>query len=166
MSNLIVEFSRRGRSSGNAQAEEEEVKQVRFALASEIQFYEGADEIDAPNLYFSKHEYMAMKVARSRDVRFVYQRFIMASTKENKDDLLEDVDFTGLENVLTQELMQKLAERKKQVSRAVLFEQARQNAEGRREVEKIASAAHRYSKFAQKRAEKIASTNAEQLRDE
>lgn len=163
MAHLIVELSHARESSGGTRVKGQSKRErVRFSLESEVQFYQRPDERDKFMLYFSKNEYRAMKAERARDVLVLYRRYLLASIAgsdpPSSEEALGDPDLTGLENILTLELMQKLADQHRQVTHAVLYEQARQAAAGQRDPEKIANAAYHYSKWSRERAENIALT--------
>lgn len=160
MSALIVDFPRFRRNSyADARLED---KTVRFVSATEVQFYQQPDASDASKLYFSKDEYKAMRDARARDVQAVNRQYLLMSSGTSTQPA--DLDFTGLENILTKELTRKLLFRREQVSRAVLIEQRRQDVFGESNPDKIAAASQEVSKHSEQRAVKVAWCTAAELK--
>lgn len=178
MSNLIVDFPHRRNSYTRPEATEHgarilvdfphgrnsyipldaERKGVTFSSTNLIQarHYRCPDETDTSKLFYRDEEYEAMRAERVQAVRDAHEAFHSNSS--------QDLDFTGLENLLTPELVRKLLRRRNRVRRAVLAAQARQGERGEEDVNIIAWASYHHSKTSARQAAKIASFTAEEVR--
>ena len=162
MSNLIVDFAHRRTSFTGSQCK---TKAVTFSPMSEMTFYERPQESDASKLYYTAEDYRAMRTANLQATQEAHRRYLAISLASSKDlnsteiqrEVLDGLNITGIENVLSPSTAKKFVARRKQHWRAVLQEQAQQDESGEYDPDMIACASQRHSKWAVKRAQKIAS---------
>lgn len=155
MSSLIVDFPARRRRGSRAGA-----RSVRFSPVSQLALFRGREE-SAHKLYYSRSEYEAMKAAQSTDLRDVRESYLSPEARAS----FGMPDFTGLENLLTQELYRKVLSNKSRRRRAVLAEQAGQRELGECNPDKISLASRRFSDWSTRRARKVGAFTAEQVKE-
>lgn len=156
MSNLIVEFPRnRNRRHSSVDVETEKAKEVRFHPKREVQLYHLHPEFDPNEMFWTRDDYREMKATRARDVRDLYLRYLSPGENGDREEF-PDAEFTGLENVLSQDLVARLENRRKRLFRAVLTEQAKQDETGECNPYKIADASKQFSEQSLQRAAIIA----------
>eukprot|EP00581_Thalassiosira_minuscula_P020176 CAMPEP_0183720806 /NCGR_PEP_ID=MMETSP0737-20130205/13323_1 /TAXON_ID=385413 /ORGANISM="Thalassiosira miniscula, Strain CCMP1093" /LENGTH=167 /DNA_ID=CAMNT_0025950741 /DNA_START=91 /DNA_END=591 /DNA_ORIENTATION=- len=131
---LIVDFAHRRNSYVKPTK-----RTVQFSTKIEVRFYE-RPEVDASKLYWSPVEYNAMREARRQAVAEARRLHETISTKPGRI-AIRDADFddlTGIENCLTQKLMENRRRCKEDTTCAVLEEQKRQQFLGSYNPEKLA----------------------------
>lgn len=160
MSTLIVDFPPHQRVS-YAGVRSEKKKTVRFNPVIAIQYYHGPSASDARKLFYSNDEYTEMRDARARDVRDVNRQYRAIASGGLPPSA--ELEFTGLEGVLTSELVTKRLVRVNRVCRAVLMEQHMQDKSGECDPDMIAAASRHYSKNSTLRAARIAFCTAQDV---
>lgn len=124
-------------------------KKVQFSTKIDVRIHEGYDEADASKLFYSEQDCRAMHKANEQAVIDVRMRL---STED-----LEGFDcfLTGIENLLTPEIMNTIMADMKQCRQAVLKEQMVQFHSGEYDPDKLAIVSRYHSMWAAKRARKI-----------
>jgi len=157
MSDLIVDFpGERGNSSMGKSAG----KTVQFATTNRLRVFEQSEEIDKSEIWYSKREFKAIVISTQQAVQAARKITKMpSSTPECIASKLafgnDTIDVTGIENLLTQNIIIKRKALKTQCWNAVLEEQERQHHSGEFDPHKLASASRYYSKKAARRAHTI-----------
>ena len=142
-SDLIVDFPssrRRSSSSAGGGGPKPKKKRVSFARTSCMMFIPPLDDypdgpIDAREIWYSKQDYTAMKIANRQAVFDLHRRFRSRSIPGSQGGAhqTEDVDeciLTGLERLLTPNTVKKSEACRRQCWDAVLDEQDRQDQTG------------------------------------
>mmetsp|Transcript_11564 Transcript_11564/g.25353 ORF Transcript_11564/g.25353 Transcript_11564/m.25353 type:complete len:158 (-) Transcript_11564:22-495(-) len=120
MSNLIVDFpNRHAESCSNARA-------VQFSQTEEIMFFERHAKSDATNIWYSIPDIEAMKIAQKRNIRDTHKRLSLLSLRDDMN-FTEELDFFGIEKLLSPRLIKNRVALRIQHWRLVLAEQARQD---------------------------------------
>jgi hypothetical protein len=140
-------------------------KVVQFSSTCDIRFYERNDQDYGSELFFSDVEEEAMTEAMYQAVEEVHTRRheLLLSSSTSSSSLEEDVDddefgscsLTGIENLLSQDIVEKIERCRDECVCAVLKEQASQASSGLIDPERLARVSRHHSKWSVKRSRKI-----------
>ena len=147
-SDLIVDFPAQARRK--VVRSKPNKKMVHFSSEYDIRFYERPDKVHASELYYSREDISQFKVANRQAILDIHMRRLTS---------VNGADLTGNENLLTPGLTKKAMARKMGYRNAVLDEQERHDASGYHDPGRLARAAENYSRWATRRALKIAIMN-------
>ena len=152
-SDLIVDFPAQARQSGLSSKPKK--KMVTFSIMSDIRFYERPDKVHAKELHYSKDDMTRLKMANRQAVRDVHTRHLSLVNGAEVDARAAFQgcgELTGIENLLTPGLARKTMACRIGCLNAVLDEQARQDASGCCDPNRIARASQKYSRWATRRS--------------
>ena len=128
-------------------------RSVHFSKVQDVRVYKRRDEVDNVELYYTDADLNMMLNTRRRDLGKARQGY---ATSQLSGDPLDGDALSGIENFLTQDIMQTAVSCKKGCLSALLREQARQRAAGKFDPCKLAEVSKIQSMWATKRAESIA----------
>jgi len=163
MTNLIVDFPTQQRtvSRKSKRTFEQSLAQaapsapssasaVQFASEVTIRYYEHAIDAgaDASDLYYTKEDYKSFKSQHKQDVR---QMIKIIESQDN--EAFQKSVITGIENVLSRDLIKKTMARRADCVRAVLNEQDLQH--DYYDADRLAAASMQYSRAAVQKSVKI-----------
>ena len=132
-------------------------RRVTFSsMCEEMTFYERHD--DVADLHYSRDDYRTMRVANKRAIEKERKRLLLLSSPSRSSpsptEDSEDFECTlnGIENLVSPEMMTKMATCRVKSLRAVFKEQRRQECSGVYDPYKIAQASRCHSEWAAMRA--------------
>ena len=161
MPNLFVDFIHRRRSSVNAS--DGTKKAVTFLPTVEIRSYKLSDESDSSKLYCTKDDFKKFERARERAVKKLHRRHLslLSSSSSESQETSKELGCilltTGLENILTPNIIEKSFEQTSAVRQAVFDEQKRQKESGYDDPEMIALVSRKHSAWGAQRVIRIGS---------
>eukprot|EP00571_Detonula_confervacea_P015126 CAMPEP_0172308120 /NCGR_PEP_ID=MMETSP1058-20130122/8824_1 /TAXON_ID=83371 /ORGANISM="Detonula confervacea, Strain CCMP 353" /LENGTH=165 /DNA_ID=CAMNT_0013020477 /DNA_START=19 /DNA_END=513 /DNA_ORIENTATION=- len=124
---LVVDFGHCCKSYVDPKAK----RSVQFSAVQDVRFYERNSESHASEMFYSEAEYKAMKKARRRVVNDIHKRYyVLVESSGGCSDIFNDCSLTGIENLLTPAILEKITRHRRGCLAAVLGEQSRQGAAG------------------------------------
>ena len=129
---------------------------VQFSSTNEVCLFRHDDNVDASELWYTKKDYKAMRIATKRAIQAVHKKELSIQTFQDASDVNKALnDTTGIENLLTPGITKKVRAAREQCWDSILMEQARQDATGERNPDKLSYVSKQCSAWSVKRAETI-----------
>lgn len=135
------------------------VKSVTISPVSFLRTFQVHEESGPAKLYYSSDEYEAMQAALASALQDIREWQNSGATND-----LPDV--TGLEGLLTPNLVRSVVVRRRDLLRSVLHEQARQRLSGDYNAEMVSLASRHYSNRSVQQARNIAALTAKKVNSE
>ena len=153
MADLIVDFPSRARRDASSESSRRATsKSVSFSPEMTIQFYRGPTKAEDDKVRYTSDEYRKFKTDTRSAVRSIHRQYLALAAETGDADAFKGCDLTGLENLLTPELIRKTAARKWAHMCAVIGEQERQADEASEDADRLALVAGTSSGASRKRA--------------
>ena len=156
MSDLIVDFPAQTRCT--AVSSKSKKKMVHFSTnISDIRFYDHPEKIHKNELHYSRDDISQFKKSNRQAIQDMHIRHLslVNGTEVDARVVFQGCELTGIENLLTPGLVKRTMALKRGCWDAVLDEQDRQDASECRDPDRIACAAHEYSRRTGRRSLKI-----------
>jgi len=151
MSGLIVDFPRHR----PAQSRTTVRRKVRFSEKSSAKFFRRYSRSDAARLWYSEEENAAMKWEYKQHAASTQMRLALLVEREGAASLhraAEELDLFGVENLMTSQIMKRVVESRRKVVHAVMKEQARQKHMQEYDIQLLAAAARRHTRWSTERS--------------
>jgi len=134
---------------------------VSFAAMSEAVYFQRYDESEHDAVWYRGDEYRNIRLDTKRAVERAHRlqrssRAAGAGSAAVAEDLVARCELTGIENLLSVNIINKTRKTRAQCLEAVLEEQARQRRRGVCDPERLAAAARDHTQWSGKRAHTIA----------
>ena len=156
MSDLIVPFPKQRINRFFCKKPAE--KMVQFSPTLDICFFQRIESnADKSKIWYTKKDTMAIKLATNRAIQEVHMKGEISTESCKKvndvaEALLDSFCTTGIENVLTPEIMRKVRAAKGRCRTSVLLEQERQDASGEYDPDRLASISQQCSVWSVQRS--------------
>ena len=106
MADLIVDFPSRARRDASSESSRRATsKSVSFSPEMTIQFYRGPTKAEDDKVRYTSDEYRKFKTDTRSAVRSIHRQYLALAAETGDADAFKGCDLTGLENLLTPELM-------------------------------------------------------------
>ena len=157
MSTLIVDFPAQTRRRATSRSKPTKEKAVHFSNKSDVRLYERPDKVYANELHYSRDDISQFKKSNRQAVLDMHVKHLslVNGTEVDARVVFQGCELTGIENLLTPGLVKRTMACKRGCWNAVLDEQERQDASGCHDPDRIAHAAHEYSRRTARRSLKI-----------
>ena len=150
MTELLVDFPSHRPTS---------TKRILFSKTSELKFVKHIGTMaDTNKIWYPSKDYKAMRVELKKSVQGA--RKALDSFSSTNQGLVDGVIFTGVENLVTLEMIKRTQDRRDQHINAVLKEQGKQKSVGIYDADRLAHVSYQYSKSSGARAFEIGKLNA------
>lgn len=170
MSALIVDFpqarhhlpSEHHRRHRGSAKRPRKSRAVQFSSNCEVRFYTKPDVVDARELRYCDEDFRSFKRRNQIEVLNFRARYAASASRkgagekdDGDDDAFQGCVLTGIEHLLTNDLIEKIIARKKGCVAALLEEQMRQRAAGYYDADGLARAVRPITKRSAMRAQKV-----------
>ena len=134
---------------------------MSFAALAEVLYFEKCNKSEHDEVWYCSEEFRNMRLDTKRTVQRVHMLHqsskdsATADSKSMTEDLARCADLTGIENLLSNNIIRKTMKARRLCWDAVLDEQTRQRGQNLRDPDRLAAAARSHMQWSGRRAHTI-----------